>query len=252
VKTFAKRKLVVMGALAALAWLGPGTAGAQVGTTANGLGGGGGTGGSGSGGPGTLGTEVPNDSAVAQGYYHSRSRVQDDDQQLADTVRQLLTDNRTAMQQAQAAAKSDDVTMADAGKQVADARAIAEFNLLKSAQESGFELGDAVEGGFAATGSMGADSSDLPSYGVTDTATAAVDTSESTGTTAESSGSAESFGSTAQSDAQTHASTLGDLVDQARDANRLQLASSLETAQKALDAAANATSALTSSTGTSP
>lgn len=236
----------VLGALAGLVIFGPGTAGAQAGppsTASNG-------GTSGSGGPGTLGTEVPNDSAVAQGYIHSRSQVQGDDRQLADSVRQVLTDNRRAMEQAQAAATSDDATMADAGKQVADARAIVEFNLLKSAQESGFDLGDSVEGGYAATGSMGADSADLPSYGVTDTVTAAADTSESTGTSEESSGSSD-FGSTAQSDAQTHASTLGDLVDQARDANRLQLASSLEVAQKALENAANATSALSSSTGVS-
>jgi hypothetical protein len=240
----------VLGALAGMVLFGPGTAGAQAVSPATGPNGPT----SGSGGPGTLGTEVPNDSAVAQGYYHSRSSVEGDGRQLAESIRQLITDNRRALQQAQASANSDDAAIADAAKQVADARSIAEFNLLKSAQESGFDLGDAVEGGFAATGSMGADSADLPSYGTNETATAAAEASQSTGS--ESSGSAESsdsssLGSTAQSDAQSHASTLGDLVDQARDENRLQLASSLEVAQRALDSAANASSALSSSAGMS-
>ncbi|HYD43488.1 MAG TPA: hypothetical protein VEB43_21845 [Anaeromyxobacter sp.] len=248
-KTFATRSMYALGVVAALALLAPGDAAGQA---ANGIGYSSTGPTAGSGGPGTLGTEVPNDSAVAQGYYHSRSNVEGDSRQLGDSIRQLITENRRAMQQAQAAAQSGDAAMADAAKQVADARSIAEFNLLRSAQESGFELGDAVEGGFAATGSMGADSSDLPSYGTTETATAAAETSQSTGSSEESSGASESLGSTAQSDAQTHASTLGDLVDQAREENRLQLASSLEVAQKALDSAANASSALSSSTGTSP
>ncbi len=236
-KTHAKG-VYVLGALAGLVLFGPGTAGAQTAAGTNAPT-------HGSGGPGTLGTEVPNDSAVAQGYYHSRSRVEGDGRQLAESIRQLITDNRRALQQAQADANSGDSTMAAAAKQVADARSIAEFNLLKGAQESGFELGEAVEGGYAATASMGEDSSDLPSYGTNETATAAAEASQSTGSTeessgtAESSGSSESLGSTAQSDAQTHASTLGDLVDQARGENRHQLASSLQVAQRAL---ANASS----------
>jgi hypothetical protein len=241
----------VLGALAGLVLFGPGTAGAQAASPATGPNGPT----SGSGGPGTLGTEAPIDSAVAQGYYHSRSSVDGDGRQLAESIRQLITDNRRALQQAQASASSDDAAMADAAKQVADARSIAEFNLLKSAQESGFDLGDAVEGGFAAVGSMGVDSADLPSYGTNETATAAAEAAQSTGSS-ESSSSAESsdsssLGSTAQSDAQSAASTIGDLVDQARDEHRYQLASSLEVAQRALDSAANASSALSSNTGTS-
>ncbi len=243
-KTFAKSAWVLAG-LAGLV-LGPATAGAQqtsAGTNAPTHG---------SGGPGTLGTEVPNDSAVAQGYYHSRSSV-DESGQLAESIRQLITENRRAMQQAQADANSDDANVAGAAKQVADARSIAEFNLLKGAQESGFELGDAVEGGYAATGSMGEDSSDLPSYGTNETATAAAEASPSTGSseaesdTADATGSSESAGSTAQSDA----STLGDLVEQARDENRHQLASSLQVAQRALDSAATASGAMSSAAGSS-
>ncbi len=233
---FSIRGRHVLGALAGIALLGPAAALAQAG------GGSGSAPSSSSGGPGTLGTEVPNDSAVAQGYYHSRSRVGEDDRQLEEGIRQLLLDNRTAMEQAKQAAASGD----PAAQEIVDAREIVEFNLLKGAQESGFDLGAGAEAGFAATGSMGADSSDLPSYATVESAAEAT-ADASTDASSESMGSSEesmeSSGSDAGLGVQDDASTADDLVQQARDANRHQLASLLEHAQKALDNAANATGA---------
>lgn len=246
--TFVKKGMFVLVGVAGLVVLGPGSAWAQAAAPAPGSPGGGNA----SGGPGTLGTEVPIDSAVAEGYVHARSRVRgESDRQLVDGIRQLLSENRRAMEQAQRATSSSDPTIADAAKEVADARSIAEFNLLRAAQESGFDLGEQAEGGFAATGSMG-ESADLPSYGISGDTVASAPASSETGTSADTSTSPEeSFGSTASSDMDQHSTAVGDLLRDARDANRLQLASSLEIAQKALNNASRAMAALPSSTGSS-
>jgi hypothetical protein len=245
--------MYVLGALAGLALLGPGAARAQQAAGPGGFGGGtngasnGGT--SGSGGPGTLGTEAPNDSAVAQGYIHSRTPVRgDSDHRLADGIRQLLVENRRAMEQAKQSVKASDPEQAKAAQKVVDARGIAEFNLLKGAQESGFELGEGEQAGFAAVGSMGSDSADLPSYatvnGTPSTAIADTSTNSSGSSSDASTGSSSS---TSEPNVQNHASTASDLVRDARDSHRLQLASSLEEAKKALDDAANAMASVSSS-----
>jgi hypothetical protein len=97
---------------------------------------------------------------------------------------------------------------------------------------------------------MGADSADLPSYATVESgeaATADASAEASSESMGSSEDSMESSGSEAGLGVQEDASTADELVQQARDANRLQLASLLEHAQKALENVEGATA--TSSVG---